>query len=280
MKKKGGKSCFVCHAQFFNINQLKKHVKNSRRCQKRPQQRPQQRPQHHCVTSQQRSVASSSRDVQHIRGAHIVTTHQRTRQPLDVILALDTSKSMICNEDGQCVDAPNRRIDKAIQGVNATLDALDGRCDRVCLLTFSDVVQKHTPNGLTQVSSFKQRVDSIPEPNGGTALYDCILQSLKLFQQSRGSKKQLELVVFTDGEDTRSNAKLSQVCAALAKPGLANFHLILMVVGVDNATQRVLKSLCKPRHCVYVPVDKSKDAIQKAFYKHVIKRFLKVPLSK
>jgi len=189
----------------------------------------------------------------------------------------------MCVDDdfGQDGVAPYRRIDKVVNGAKSVIEVLDAQHDRIGLMTFNNVVQQ-TDKLVPADAAFNRVLSNLPDPSNGTALYDCILKAIDLFKSTRTrsrKKAQLELVVLTDGADTRSKASLDDVCAALAKPGLSNFHLILMVVGVDHAqTQQVLKQLCKPRHCVYVPVEKSQDAIRKAFHRHVVQRYLQVRL--
>lgn len=75
--------------------------------------------------------------------------------------------------------------------------------DRAFFGGFSWETQRVSPF-LTDVGSLTSQIESMPEPDGGTALYDAIVTGLYRFRSVPGRKA---LVIVTDGEDTVSRLK-------------------------------------------------------------------------
>lgn len=75
--------------------------------------------------------------------------------------------------------------------------------DRAFFGGFSWETQRVSPF-LTDVGSLTSQIESMPEPEGGTALYDAIVTGLYRFRSVPGRKA---LVIVTDGEDTVSRLK-------------------------------------------------------------------------
>ena len=73
------------------------------------------------------------------------------------------------------------------------------------------------------------------------------------------------LSTFNDGEDNRSKTQLEELAQMVASPGLPNFHLFIVGVGMDSSYSSTLRAaLCKKQHCRYVDVDNLSD-LQKIF---------------
>ena len=111
---------------------------------------------------------------------------------LNVVLALDISGSM----KGAPIDATRQAAIQVLQNLPAQ--------DKVGLLFFNERVQNMAALGGDRGSiiSTLQRMQS----NGDTALYDAIHEGVVMLQQAPNGRR--AVVVFTDGEDTRSSLKL------------------------------------------------------------------------
>jgi Ca-activated chloride channel family protein len=116
---------------------------------------------------------------------------------LDIIVAIDTSKSMLAEDI-----APNRLA-------RAKLAALDlmqqAKSDRLGLVAFAGEAFLQCPITIDD-SAFRQSVDALDVniiPQGGTAIADAIDEVRKAFKEGDNHKV---LVLFTDGEDQDSGA--------------------------------------------------------------------------
>lgn len=72
--------------------------------------------------------------------------------------------------------------------------------DRAFISPFAMDASRGAPF-VTEVATLESQVRAIPEPGGGTALYDAIITGLYRFRNVQGRKA---LIVITDGEDTTS----------------------------------------------------------------------------
>src|SRR5256714_4692775 len=116
---------------------------------------------------------------------------------LDVVVAIDTSKSMLAEDV-----APNRLT-------RAKLAALDlmklAKSDRLGLVAFAGSAFLQCPLTVDD-TAFHQSVDALNVdiiPQGGTALAEAIETALQAFKEGDNYKV---LVLFTDGEDHDSGA--------------------------------------------------------------------------
>jgi Ca-activated chloride channel family protein len=145
---------------------------------------------------------------------------------LDVVVALDTSRSMLA-EDVR----PNRLT-------RAKLAALDlmklGRTDRFGLVAFAGTAFLQCPLTLDD-EAFRQTVEALDVsimPQGGTALADAIDIALTAFKDETDNYK--VLVLMTDGEDHESGAW--EAAERAAAKGLRVFTL-----GVGTPNGEVLR---------------------------------------
>src|SRR3954452_14357460 len=116
---------------------------------------------------------------------------------LDIVVAIDTSKSMLAEDI-----APNRLA-------RAKLAALDlmqqAKSDRLGLIAFAGEAFLQCPLTIDD-NAFRQSVEALDVntlPEGGTAIAEAIETALQAFKENDSYKV---LVLFTDGEDHDSDA--------------------------------------------------------------------------
>lgn len=133
----------------------------------------------------------------------------------DVIVALDTSRSMLAE------DIKPNRLERA------KLAALDlaqrARSDRIGLVAFAGVAFLQCPMTLDE-DAFRQSVNSLDVnimPEGGTAIADAIYTAKKAFTNSADSHK--VLVLFTDGEDHEEGVR--EAAKAATEAGIKIFTI-------------------------------------------------------
>lgn len=148
---------------------------------------------------------------------------------LDVVVAIDTSKSMLA-DDVQ----PNRLR-------RAKLAALDlmrtARSDRLGLVAFAGSAFLQCPLSLDD-EAFRQSVETLDVniiPQGGTALGEAIQTALAAFKEKTENHK--VLVLFTDGEDHDSEGSAATAARDAAKEGLRVF-----TVGVGTPNGELLST--------------------------------------
>jgi Ca-activated chloride channel family protein len=136
---------------------------------------------------------------------------------LDVIVAIDTSKSMLAEDI-----APNRLK-------RAKLAALDlmqqAKSDRLALIAFAGGAFLQCPLTIDD-SAFRQSVDTLDVniiPQGGTAIAEAIDTAVASFREGDNHKA---LVLFTDGEDQDSGA-----VEAAKRAGEAGIHIYAIGIG-------------------------------------------------
>ncbi len=144
---------------------------------------------------------------------------------LDVVVAIDTSKSMLAEDI-----APNR-----LQ--RAKLAALDlmqqAKSDRLGLVAFAGGAFLQCPLTIDD-NAFRQSVESLDVniiPQGGTALAEAITTALAAFKEGNNFKV---LVLFSDGEDNDEGAL--PAAEAAAKEGMKIF-----TVGIGTADGELLR---------------------------------------
>jgi Mg-chelatase subunit ChlD len=177
----------------------------------------------------------------------VLSIEEYTR-PMVFHLVLDVSGSM--------AGAP---IKVAVKGAKA-IHAIMRSSDKFGLAVFGDSSKVlHHPMPAGEVD-WGRDVQTICDSVGGrTALYDAVVEGVaelkECSRRSRGSDQLYEMLLITDGSDTSSAASLADAVGAVAKPGLANFNLVLIGVGIDCVTTANMKTLCQPRHAKFIRVD-------------------------
>jgi Ca-activated chloride channel family protein len=145
---------------------------------------------------------------------------------LDVVVAIDTSKSMLATDV-----APNRLR-------RAQLAALDlkrlARSDRLGLVAFAGSAFLQCPLTLDD-EAFRQSVEALDVniiPQGGSALAEAMAAAKSAFKEGNDNHK--VLVLFTDGEDNEGNAL--EAAKSAGKDGLRIF-----TIGVGTANGELLR---------------------------------------
>lgn len=155
------------------------------------------------------------------------STQQEVRQRgLDIIVAIDTSKSMLAE------DVPPSRL------ARAKLAALDlvrrAKTDRLGLVAFAGAAFLQCPLTLDD-AAFSQSVDSLDTraiSQGGTAIAEAIDEARNAFKKDPENHK--VLVLFTDGEDQDSEAVTAAERAA--KEGM-----IIFTIGIGTPEGELLR---------------------------------------
>src|SRR5256714_11226286 len=144
---------------------------------------------------------------------------------LDIVVAIDTSKSMLAEDI-----TPNRLA-------RAKLAALDlmqqARSDRLGLVAFAGSAFLQCPLTVDD-SAFRQSVEALDVntlPEGGTALAEAIETAMTAFKEGDNYKT---LVLITDGEDHDSGAL--EAAKKAADAGLKIF-----AIGIGSAEGRILR---------------------------------------
>jgi len=151
------------------------------------------------------------------------------RVPVSLGLIVDTSGSMAGEKMDDAKSALNRFV----------YDLLDER-DEVFLYRFSDhptFVQRWT----TDRDSLSRAIARIL-PNGGTAMYDAVLEAIPYAASGHNQKK--ALVVISDGNDTSSIATLREV-----RDRLRDGEVLVYAVGIDgeDVEDRLRQPPMRPR---------------------------------
>jgi Ca-activated chloride channel homolog len=142
------------------------------------------------------------------------------RKGLDILFAVDTSKSMLTQ------DVKPDRLTRAKLAVNDLVDKLDG--DSVGLIAFAGNAFLQSPVTL-DYDAFRESLDALDTsvvPRGGTDIARAIVEAQAAFHTEDDHDKILVLV--TDGEDLEGNAV--SAAEAAAKDGVKIF-----TVGVGSA---------------------------------------------
>jgi len=153
------------------------------------------------------------------------TWEESKQKGLDIVVAIDTSKSMLAEDI-----APNR-----LQ--RAKLAALDlmqqAKADRLGLVAFAGGAFLQCPLTIDD-NAFRQSVGMLDVnviPQGGTALAEAINTALPAFKEGDNFKV---LVLFTDGEDNDENAL--EAAQAAAKEGMKIF-----TIGIGTPEGEILR---------------------------------------
>ena len=156
------------------------------------------------------------------------------RVPVSLGLVLDTSGSMA----GEKMDDARAALDRFVY------DLLDER-DEVFLYRFSDhpvLVQDWTTDR-ARLSRAMSRIT----PNGGTAMYDAVLEAIPMAATGRNQKK--ALVVISDGNDTSSRASLHDV-----RERVRDAEVLVYAVGIDGDSFSVIQPPMRPRMPPRLPI--------------------------
>ncbi len=125
--------------------------------------------------------------------------------PLDVVLALDISGSMVQSA---------RRV---ADGAMTALDALK-RDDSMAVLAFSSrarVMQSWTDDTTALATAIRDAVDRITRVESGTRLFDAVSSAISLFHNSRDPLRRRAILVISDDRDESSKISTSELRRSL-----------------------------------------------------------------
>jgi Ca-activated chloride channel family protein len=151
-----------------------------------------------------------------------VTHFNADRVPVSLGIALDTSGSMA----GQKIEAAQAALARFF------FELLD-RDDELFLYRFSNapvLVQ-----GWTRDRQLLSRALGRIMPNGGTALYDAVSDSIPLTQMGQHRKK--ALLIVSDGNDTASNASIREVKAQIRES-----EVLVYAIGIDGQAEPTMRT--------------------------------------
>jgi len=135
------------------------------------------------------------------------------RRGVDILIALDTSKSMLAE------DVKPSRFERSKLAIKDLTRNLKG--DRIGLIAFSGNAFLQCPLTLDyggfSLSLDNTGIDSIPK--GGTSITSAIKEALRSYEG--GQKKYKVLIIITDGED--HEGALEQACEEAKKEGIRIF---------------------------------------------------------
>lgn len=150
------------------------------------------------------------------------------RQGRDVILAIDTSRSMLAN------DLMPDRLKRAKLAAEDIISQLDG--DRVGLIAFAGSAFLQAPLTVDYAAARESlnEFDTEIIPRGGTNLTAAISEAEKAF--GKGESEHRALIIFSDGEELEADA----VAAAEKQKG--HFRIFTVGVGTPNGALIPLKT--------------------------------------
>jgi Ca-activated chloride channel family protein len=140
--------------------------------------------------------------------------------PLSIVLAIDTSESVMTSE----------RLEK--EAAKHFVNALLREQDELDLIEFSDVVRELVPftNQKKQIESGIGRV----QQGDATALYDAVyLASERLSETSAADGRRRVVVLITDGGDTVKGARYSQAMEQAQRAGAMVYAIIIVPIAAD-----------------------------------------------
>jgi Ca-activated chloride channel family protein len=153
------------------------------------------------------------------------TWEEVQQRGLDIVAAIDTSKSMLAEDI-----SPNR-LQRAKLAAQDLMQA--AKTDRLGLVAFAGVAFLQCPLTIDD-TAFRQSLDTLDVnimPQGGTALAEAINEALQAFGDENNYRV---LVLFTDGEDHDSGAL--EAAQKAAEKGLRIF-----TVGIGSPEGEVLR---------------------------------------
>jgi Ca-activated chloride channel homolog len=155
-----------------------------------------------------------------------ITQFSADRVPVSLGIALDTSGSM----QGEKMAEAERALDRFLY------DLLDPH-DEIFLYRFSNspvLLQPWTTN-----RELLARALGHISPNGGTALYDAVIEAIPLTRDGKNAKK--ALLIISDGNDTSSRADLRE-----AKQRITESETLVYAVGIDGEGEPTIRISPQP----------------------------------
>ncbi len=142
-----------------------------------------------------------------------VTQFSNERVPVSLGIAVDTSGSMA-----------GEKIHAAESALNRFLYDLLGPDDEIFITAFSD--EPRLAESWTSDRSLLSRALARLKPTGGTALYDAVAQAVPTAMRGQHQKK--ALVVISDGNDTSSRTRVTDLREAIRQS-----EVLVYAIGID-----------------------------------------------
>jgi Ca-activated chloride channel homolog len=165
-----------------------------------------------------------------------ITYFSAERVPVSLGIVLDTSGSMA-----------GEKIDTARSAIERFLDQLPNPGDEVFLFQFADDVDLRQ-DWTTDRATVGARLRYV-RANGGTVMYDAVMEAVPKAQDGRHRKKAILLI--SDGDDTNSRAGLREVRDAVRET-----EVLIYAVGIDgpDARRMSVPPRTRPRRPIPFPV--------------------------
>ncbi len=145
------------------------------------------------------------------------------RQGIDVVVALDASKSMLAR------DIQPSRLERAKLELTTLLDELKG--DRVALVVFAGdaFIQSPLTSDYSAVKLFLRAVDPEQMPQGGTNVGSALKLARQVLENADRGAKERVVVLLSDGEDL-----FGEVDESLRELKEANVQVLTVGVGSES----------------------------------------------
>ncbi len=156
-----------------------------------------------------------------------VTHFDAERVPVSLGIALDTSGSMV-----------GEKMDAARAALNRLLVILLDPEDEIFLYRFSNypaLIQGWTSDRQPLLRALERLV-----PNGGTAMYDTVVDAVPLI--AKGQRRKKALLIISDGRDTSSTATPGDV-----KRAIRESEALVYAIGIDCSTTDVRRRQDDPQ---------------------------------
>jgi Ca-activated chloride channel family protein len=178
--------------------------------------------------------------------------------PLSIVLAIDTSESVMTSE----------RLEK--DAAKHFVNALLREQDELDLIEFSDVVQELVPF-TNQKKAIEMGIGRVQQGDA-TALYDAVYLASKLLAgTSAADGRRRVVVLITDGGDTVKGSQYAQAMEQAQRAGAMVFSIIVVPIAADAgrniAGEHALIQMAKDTGGKYYYVDEPKGL--EAAFRHV-----------
>ena len=188
----------------------------------------------------------------------IAVFEREATTPLSIVLAIDTSESVMTSE----------RLEK--EAAKHFVNALLREQDELDLMEFSDVVKEVVP-----FTNQKKRIETginQVQQGAATALYDAVyLASDRLAGTSAADGRRRVVVLITDGGDTVKGSQYTQAMEQAQRAGAMVFAIIIVPIyadaGRNTAGEHALIQMARDTGGKYYYVNEPKD-LEPAF-RHV-----------
>ena len=177
---------------------------------------------------------------------------QQPRKPLIFQWVQDVSGSM----SGSGIDA-------SLKGLEYTVEKVLQDQDMLGLTTFNSKSKMiHRPIRKEKLDLSRDIQTIRNSVGGGTSIYDALHTSITALKEMVLDSKFVaiskdavyELLLVTDGADGNSKFTLQEAIELVKHPGIPNFHLIVVAVGMTEHDKIKLIQLCQCSHAEFISV--------------------------